>query len=129
MRTSPELYRLRGAAERALWHLADDGRADCRHDSRYAALVLRATFCEPAMGQGDCAIARLIRVAFIERSPRRPAPKTMTALRTPSPQQVNGTLMARRRRSGSARRGIRPARDPLVAGHGRLRPDCVSDSQ
>jgi hypothetical protein len=35
MRTSPEVYAVRVEAERALWQMADDGRADCNHDRRY----------------------------------------------------------------------------------------------
>ncbi len=44
MRTSPERYSTRQEAERALWKTANDGRADCRHDRRFYALVLLATF-------------------------------------------------------------------------------------
>jgi integrase len=44
MRTSPERYATRPEAERALWKMADDGRADCTHDRRFHALVLLATF-------------------------------------------------------------------------------------
>lgn len=35
MRTSPEVYAVRVEAERALWQMADDGRADCNHDRLY----------------------------------------------------------------------------------------------
>ena len=44
MRTSPEVYATRAEAERALWAMASDGRADCTHDRRFYALVLLATF-------------------------------------------------------------------------------------
>ena len=45
MRTSPEAYATRAEAERALWAMASDGRADCcTHDRRFYALVLLATF-------------------------------------------------------------------------------------
>lgn len=40
MHTSPERYATRQEAERALWKMADDGRADCTHDRRFYALVL-----------------------------------------------------------------------------------------
>ena len=39
MRTSPEMYASRAAAERALWKMASDGRADCHHDRRFYALA------------------------------------------------------------------------------------------
>lgn len=39
MRTSPEVYATRADAERALWVMGHDGRADCLHDQRYHALV------------------------------------------------------------------------------------------
>src|SRR5437868_14477602 len=44
MRTAPETYPTRADAERALWRLAEDGRADYRQDLRYHGLVLLATF-------------------------------------------------------------------------------------
>src|SRR2546425_11665388 len=34
MRTAPEVYGTRAAAEEALWRMTDDGRADCNHDRR-----------------------------------------------------------------------------------------------
>jgi hypothetical protein len=46
MRTSPEVYASRAEAERALWKMASDGRADCHHDRRFYALVLLATFAK-----------------------------------------------------------------------------------
>ena len=36
MRTAPEVFGSRDAAEQALWKMADDGRADCNHDRRSA---------------------------------------------------------------------------------------------
>ena len=39
MQTSPEVYATRRDAERALWKMADDGRADCHHDRRFRALA------------------------------------------------------------------------------------------
>lgn len=44
MRTSPERFATRAAAERALWKMAGDGRADSTQDRRYRALALLATF-------------------------------------------------------------------------------------
>ena len=51
MRTSPERYATRHEAERALWKMADDGRADCTHDRRFYALVLLATFASLRWGE------------------------------------------------------------------------------
>ena len=76
-RTSPEVYGTRAEAERALWKMADDGRADCNHDRRYLALVLLATFASLRWGEVT-ALRRAdldltagtvrVRAAFIERS-------------------------------------------------------------
>jgi integrase len=77
MRTSPEIYAIRPEAERALWKMADDGRADCNHDRRYLALVLLATFASlrwgevTALRRADLDLAAgtvRVRVAFVERS-------------------------------------------------------------
>ena len=43
-RTSPEVYLSRADADRALWKMMADGRADFVHDRRYRALILLATF-------------------------------------------------------------------------------------
>jgi integrase len=51
MRTSPEVYATRAVAERALWKLADEGRADCQQDGRFRALVLLATFASLRWGE------------------------------------------------------------------------------
>ena len=77
MRTSPEVYATRAEAERALWKMADDGRADCNHDRRYLALVLLATFASLRWGEVT-ALRRCdldltagtvrVRAAFVERS-------------------------------------------------------------
>ena len=40
MRTHPETFATRGAADGALWKLGMDGRADCTQDRRFRALVL-----------------------------------------------------------------------------------------
>ena len=77
LRTSPEVYGTRPDAERALWKMADDGRADCDHDRRYLALVLLATFASLRWGEVT-ALRRCdldleagtvrVRAAFVERS-------------------------------------------------------------
>ncbi len=77
MRTSPEVYAIRSEAERALWQMTDDGRADCNHDRRYLALVLLATFASLRWGEVT-ALRRCdldlntrtvrVRAAFVERS-------------------------------------------------------------
>ena len=77
MRTSPEIYGTRQEAERALWRMGSDGRADVSHDRRFYALVLLATFgslrwgeatalrrCDLDLGTG----AVRVRAAYIERS-------------------------------------------------------------
>ncbi len=77
MRTSPEVYSSRAEADRALWKMADEGRADCVHDRRYLALVLLATFSSLRWGEVtalrrtdlDLAAGTVrVRAAFIERS-------------------------------------------------------------
>jgi len=77
MRTSPEIYGTKADAERALWKMADDGRADCTHDRRYLALVLLATFASlrwgevTALRRSDLDLVAgsvRVRVAFVERS-------------------------------------------------------------
>ncbi len=76
MRTSPEVYAMRADAERALWKMADDGRADCHHDRRFRALVLLATFGSLRWGEA-AALSRCdvdlqagtvrVRAAFTQR--------------------------------------------------------------
>ncbi len=51
MRTSPEVYGTRSEAERALWKLAGEGRADYRQDRRFRALVLLAAFASLRWGE------------------------------------------------------------------------------
>lgn len=77
MRTSPETYPSRQEADRALWRMADDGRADCDHDRRFRALVLLAAFASLRWGEvtalcrADLDLkARTVRVraAYSERS-------------------------------------------------------------
>jgi hypothetical protein len=51
MRTSPEVYATKTAAEWALWRMADDGRADWTQDQRFRALVLLATFASLRWGE------------------------------------------------------------------------------
>jgi integrase len=77
MRAFPETFATRAEADRALWKLADSGRADCTHDRRYSALVLLATFASlrwgeiTALRRTDLDLANKtvrIRAAYIERS-------------------------------------------------------------
>jgi hypothetical protein len=77
MCTSPEMYGTRADAERALWRMVHNGRADCNHDRRYRALVLLATFASLRWGEvialRRCDLdlgARTLRVraAYVERS-------------------------------------------------------------
>ena len=77
MRTSPEIYATRAEAERVLWTMAGDGRADCTHDRRFYALVLLATFCSLRWGEATAlrrcdldldARAVRVRAAYVERS-------------------------------------------------------------
>ena len=77
MRTSPEVYASRAEAERALWKMASDGRADCHHDRRFYALVLLATFASLRWGEAtalrrcdlDLTAATVrVRASYVERS-------------------------------------------------------------
>ncbi len=77
MRTHPEVFTTRTDAERALWKMGTDGRADCTHDRRFRALVLLTTFASLRWGEVsalrrsdidlDAGTVR-IRAAFVERS-------------------------------------------------------------
>jgi integrase len=77
MRTSPERHATRPEAERALWKMADDGRADWTQDRRFRCLVLLATFASLRWGEAT-ALRRAdidltaqtvrVRAAYIERS-------------------------------------------------------------
>jgi integrase len=76
-RTSPEVYLSRADADRALWRMMADGRADFVHDQRYRALVLLATFASLRWGEAT-ALRRCdldlrtrtvrVRAAYVERS-------------------------------------------------------------
>jgi integrase len=77
MRTAPEVYLTRNAAEADMWAMGKDGRADYDHDGRYRALVLLATFASLRWGEATalrrCDLdlaARIVRVrsAYAERS-------------------------------------------------------------
>ncbi|MEV0419372.1 tyrosine-type recombinase/integrase [Streptosporangium canum] len=77
MRTHPEVFTTRAEAERTLWKMGMDGRADCAHDRRFRALVLLATFASlrwgevSALHRSDIDLGAgtvRIRVAFAERS-------------------------------------------------------------
>lgn len=77
MRTSPEVFGTRHEAERTLWKMSNDGRADSRHDRRFAALVLLSTFASLRWGEA-VALRRSdldlrgqtvrVRAAYVERS-------------------------------------------------------------
>lgn len=77
MRTAIRRYANRQDAERALWKMADEGKADCTHDRRFHALVLLATFASLRWGEATALTrsdldlkARTVRVrqAYVERS-------------------------------------------------------------
>ena len=51
MRTVPEVYGTRAEAERVLWTMANDGRADFSQDERFRAMVLLATFASLRWGE------------------------------------------------------------------------------
>jgi integrase len=51
MRTALQVYATRADAERALWVMASDSRADCSEDRQYRALVLLATFASLRWGE------------------------------------------------------------------------------
>jgi integrase len=51
VRTAPQVYATRAEAERALWVMASDDRADRSEDRRYRALVLLATFASLRWGE------------------------------------------------------------------------------
>ncbi|WP_067143013.1 tyrosine-type recombinase/integrase [Microtetraspora malaysiensis] len=77
MRTHPEHFHSRADAERALWKMGTDGRADSTQDRRFRALVLLATFASLRWGEVsalrrsdidlDAGTVR-VRAAFVERS-------------------------------------------------------------
>ena len=77
MRTAPEVYPTRRTAERALWAMGKEGRADYECDRRYRALVLLATFTSLRWGEATAlrrcdldlaaGIVR-VRLAYAERS-------------------------------------------------------------
>ena len=77
MRTAADVHPTRRTAERALWAMGKDGRADYDHDRRYRTLVLLATFASLRWGEATalrrCDVdlaARILRVrsAYAERS-------------------------------------------------------------
>jgi integrase len=77
MRTSAQTYMSRADAQRALWVMTVDGRADCTYDRRYRALVLLAAFASLRWGEATalrrCDLdlesgAARVRAVFIERS-------------------------------------------------------------
>ncbi|WP_431930711.1 tyrosine-type recombinase/integrase [Nonomuraea jabiensis] len=77
MRTHPEIFLTRAEAERALWDMARDGKADSDQDRRFRAMALLATFASLRWGEVSAlrrmdvdlvAKAVRVRVAFVERS-------------------------------------------------------------
>jgi integrase len=77
MRTSPERFPTMPEAERALWRMASEGRADCTHDRRFRCLVLLTAFTSlrwgeataPRRGDVDLKAGTVrVRAAFVERS-------------------------------------------------------------
>jgi integrase len=77
MRTSPERFATRQGAERALWKLANEGRADCTHDRRFRCLILLTALTSLRWGEAT-ALRRAdldlkagtvrVRAAYVERS-------------------------------------------------------------
>ncbi|MEV4175017.1 site-specific integrase [Nonomuraea sp. NPDC049709] len=77
MRTHPEIFLTQAEAERALWKMAMEGKADSTQDRRFRAMVLLATFASLRWGEVS-ALRRMdvdlkartvrVRVAFVERS-------------------------------------------------------------
>ena len=77
MRTLPERFAMRQEAERALWKLANEGRADCTHDRRFRCLVLLTAFTSLRWGEAtalrradvDLKVGTVrVRAAYVERS-------------------------------------------------------------
>jgi integrase len=77
MRRHPELFATRPDAERALWKLAEDGRADVVQDDRLRALILLAAFASLRWGEVTalrrCDVDTVngtvrVRAAYVERS-------------------------------------------------------------
>jgi integrase len=96
MRAHPELFPSREEAERALWDLLNEGRADGERDTRFRALVLLAAFASLRWGEAT-ALRRCdldvsagtvrVRAAFTERSDGQVIlgpPKSRAGLRTVS---------------------------------------------
>jgi integrase len=78
IRTVPEVYGTRTAAQRVLWNMADDGRADFYQDERFRAMVLVAAFASLRWGEVTAltrsdfdlkAGAVRVRAAFTQRRP------------------------------------------------------------
>ncbi|WP_187368142.1 tyrosine-type recombinase/integrase [Nonomuraea terrae] len=77
MRTHPESFLTRAEADRALWKMGMEGKADSTQDRRFRAMVLLATFASLRWGEVS-ALRRMdvdlkartvrVRVAFVERS-------------------------------------------------------------
>ncbi|MEU8150704.1 site-specific integrase [Nonomuraea sp. NPDC048901] len=77
MRTHPEVFATRAAAEQALWKMLDKGQADGTHNRRFRTFVLLATFASLRWGEItaltrsdidlDAGTVR-IKAAYVERS-------------------------------------------------------------
>ncbi|WP_066933998.1 hypothetical protein [Microtetraspora fusca] len=73
MRSHPEVFTTRGDAERALWKMGMNGRADCTQDRRFRALVLLATFASlrwgevSALRRSDAFLTEVVRRPVTER--------------------------------------------------------------
>ena len=89
MRTSPEVYATRLTAERRLWAMANDGRADSDHDRRYRALVLLTTFASLRWGEAtalrrcDLDLDASAPCACAPPSPSGPPANSYSARRSP----------------------------------------------
>lgn len=96
MRRFPQTFATRAEAERTLWQLAEDGRADTTRDDRLRALILLAAFASLRWGEVT-ALRRCdidltnrtvtVRAAFVERDNGQMIlgpPKSRAGLRTVS---------------------------------------------
>ena len=131
-------YVSRADAERALWAMAAEGRADFTHDRRYRALVLLATFaslrwgeatalrrCDLDFDRGSCPCAGRLRRALNRGNADRAAEVEGGAARRrhprgdyPGPARASGRL-----RQGRAGRAGLPRREGRSAAAEQLQQD------
>ena len=118
----PRGLRQRAEAERALWTMAGDGRADCMQDRRFYALVLLATFSSlrwgevTALRRRDLDLdARTVRIRaassngpLAKCSSARPSPGWSTHRRRSRGDRPGPARSSRRLRQGRARRARLP---------------------